>query len=171
MALDARLERMIRVDQAGEFGATRIYAGQMAVLGKTKDLTHMAEQEEAHLQAFNDLAIRHEVRPTVLQPIWSVLGYAIGAATALMGEKAAHACTIAVETEIESHYERQRAQLSPNHPFEADLSNLITQCQADEVAHRELAQEKGGEEAPFYSVLSGAIRVGTRAAIWLSERI
>ena len=102
---------MIRVDHAGEFGALRIYAGQLAVL--TRDakmdrnvaaIRHMAEQELRHFETFDRMIKDRAVRPTVLEPIWHIAGYALGAATALMGEKAAMACTVAVEDVIDAHY-------------------------------------------------------------------
>ena len=108
---------MIRVDHAGEYGAVRIYAGQLAVLGAAKTkaadaIRHMAEQEREHLKRFDALIIERRVRPTVLQPVWQVAGFALGAATALMGEKAAMACTEAVEEVIDRHYAEQIEKLN-----------------------------------------------------------
>ena len=99
--------RMLRVDQAGEYGATRIYAGQLAVLGDPNPIAaesqHMAEQEAAHREECDALLAERGGRPTALQPFWDVAGFALGAATALIGPKAAMACTAAVETEIDRH--------------------------------------------------------------------
>ncbi|ELT96307.1 hypothetical protein CAPTEDRAFT_101503, partial [Capitella teleta] len=106
----AMLERMIRVDHAGEFGATRIYAGQIAVLGKTEVgpvLDHMLEQEKVHLGTFEKLIPEHRVRPTAMIPLWNIAGFALGAGTALLGKEAAMACTVAVETSIGEHYDSQ----------------------------------------------------------------
>lgn len=162
---------MIRVDQAGEFGATRIYAGQLAVLGGREvggEIRHMADQERAHLEKFDALVSERGVRPTVLSPLWHVAGYALGAATALMGEKAAMACTVAIEEVIDDHYTAQSARLGES---DRELKDLIEECRADEVAHKERALEKGAEDAPGYSLLTGAIKASSRMAIWLSERL
>lgn len=164
--------RMLRVDQAGEFGATRIYAGQLAVLGDrtaiSVEIQHMAEQEAAHRAKFDALLAERGVRPTALQPFWDVAGFALGAATALIGPKAAMACTAAVETEIDRHYTQQLEELGTDDP---ELSTLIEQFRDDERAHRDAAIAAGAEEAPAYALLSGAIRLGCRVAIRLAERI
>lgn len=166
------VESMIRVDQAGEYGATRIYAGQMAVLGDRGPAAHliarMAQQEEQHLARFDQLIAERGVRPTALQPLWSVAGFALGAATALISEKAAMACTDAVETEIDKHYADQLEQLGDSEP---ELSADIAQFREEELEHRDTAREAGAEEAPAYPLLTGAIRLGCKAAIALSKKI
>lgn len=169
---DARsLESMIRVDHAGEFGAKRIYQGQIAVLGKGPKgdiLRHMAEQEERHLAKFEQLVAERRVRPTALQPIWNVAGFALGAGTALMGEKAAMACTVAVEEVIDEHYQQQQSALDDS---EAELRDTIEEFRLEELEHREIGLDNGAEQAPAYPVLSAAIKRASRLAIWLSERI
>ena len=164
--------RMLRVDQAGEYGATRIYAGQLAVMGDRAphagEIAHMAEQEAAHRQKFDALIAQRGVRPTALQPVWSVDGCALGAATALIGPKAAMACTAAIETEIDRHYTQQLEELGDEDP---ELAAMIREFRDDERAHKEAAIAAGAEQAPAYPLLSGAIRLGCRLAIRLSERI
>jgi ubiquinone biosynthesis monooxygenase Coq7 len=172
-AVDKDVERMIRVDHAGEFGAVQIYRGQLAILGHTaagETIRHMHEQEQEHLKRFDELVAEHGVRPTALGPVWSVAGYALGAVTAFMGEKAAMACTAAVETVIDEHYARQAASLAKDGEANAALKETIEKFRADEVAHRDTAIEHGAEEAPGYTVLSEAIKAGCRLAIKLSER-
>jgi ubiquinone biosynthesis monooxygenase Coq7 len=167
--------RMIRVDQAGEYGARRIYAGQMAVLGHTRagpTIRHMAAQEDTHLEAFDRLMVDRRVRPTALTPFWHMAGFALGAATALMGETAAMACTTAIEETIDEHYSRQRAALGPDSPYDdTELLDVIETCHADELEHRDTAYEHGAAQAPGYPLLSGLIKAGARTAIWLSERV
>lgn len=165
------IEAMIRVNHAGEYGATRIYAGQLAALKQTQNvetLEEMAQQEQKHLDYFNTLIIERQIRPTIFQPLWHVGGFALGYLTGILGEKVAHACTIAVEEVIEDHYQNQLNRLNDS---EQDLKNIILECQADEVAHKEEAKKQGGEEAPFYPLLSTAIKHLSKAAIWLSERL
>ena len=163
---------MLRVDQAGEYGATRIYAGQLAVLGDRTEISaeiqHMAEQEAEHRRKFDALIAKRGVRPTALQPFWDLAGFALGAATALIGPKAAMACTAAVETEIDRHYTQQLEELGEDDP---ELSAMIHEFREDERAHREAALAAGAEQAPAYPLLAGAIRLGCRAAIRLAERI
>lgn len=165
------LERVLRVDHAGEYGAKRIYAGQLSVLGKSACapmLRHMAEQEDRHLAAFDRLLPQKRVRPTLMSPLWHVGGFALGAVTALMGEKAAMACTEAVEDVIDRHYAAQIETLGEAEP---ELRELIEEFRQEEVEHRDTAREHGAEEAPAYPVLSRGIRAITRTAIWLSERV
>jgi len=168
---EATIARMIRVDQAGEYGAARIYAGQLAVLGRTRAapvLRRMAEQERRHLAEFDRLMVERRVRPTALQPLWHVAGFALGAATALMGEKAAMACTVAVEEVIDEHYRRQARRLGGDEPA---LKDRIEEFREDELEHRRLALEHGAADAPGYAPLTAAIKGASRIAIWLSERI
>jgi 3-demethoxyubiquinol 3-hydroxylase len=163
---------MIRVNQAGEYGAARIYAGQLAVLGDrhpmAREIRHMAEQEQRHLDHFNTMMAQRRVRPTILHPFWHVAGYALGAATALMGPQAAMACTAAVETEIDKHYSEQREQLGDTDP---ELSAAIVDFQAEELEHKATAIASGAETIPGYGPLSLAIRAGCKLAIGLSKRV
>lgn len=168
------LERMIRVDQAGEFGATRIYAGQLAVMGDrhplSAEIKAMAAQEDDHHAQFNALMAKRGVRPTALHPFWSVAGYALGAGTALLGPEAAMACTAAVEEEIDKHYSDQLDELEQSNA-DPELSAMIEKFREDEREHRDAALAHGAEKAPAYPLLSGAIRLGCRVAIRLAERV
>ena len=163
---------MLRVDQAGEFGATRIYAGQLAVLPRNsaaaKLVSRMADQEKRHLERFDALMSERRVRPTVLQPIWNVAGFALGAATALLSDKAAMACTEAVETEIDLHYSKQLEDLGDDDP---ELAADIEKFRAEELEHRDTAREAGAARAPGYPLLTFGIRAACRVAIGLSKRI
>jgi ubiquinone biosynthesis monooxygenase Coq7 len=163
---------MVRVDQAGEYGATRIYCGQLAVLGSNQKaagvIARMQSQEERHLRTFDEMMVERGVRPTLLQPFWHAAGYALGAATALMSPGAAMACTAAVETEIDRHYGAQVTGLGADEP---DLSATISRFQSEELEHRDTAIASGAEETFGYPLLSGAIRAGCRLAIALSKRI
>jgi ubiquinone biosynthesis monooxygenase Coq7 len=167
------IEAMIRVDHAGEYGAVRIYEGQLAVLGArgtaaTDAIKHMAEQEQRHLKTFDALVNARRVRPTALEPVWRVAGFALGAATALLGEKAAMACTAAVEEVIDEHYASQVAQLGTRDP---ELTATVEDFRAEEIAHRDAALAHGAKEAPGYRLLSETIKAGCRVAIRLSEKI
>jgi len=163
---------MLRVDQAGEYGATRIYAGQLAVLGgrhkSSATIAGMAAQEQDHLRHFDALIAERGVRPTLLQPVWAVAGHALGAATALISPSAAMACTAAIEDEIDAHYTEQLAELGDSNPA---LSAKIEQFRADERAHRDTAIAAGAETTVGYPLLYSAIRAGCRMAIELSKRI
>lgn len=163
---------MLRVDQAGEYGATRIYAGQLAVLPAdspaAKLVSRMAMQEQRHLKRFDHLMTERRVRPTVLQPLWNIAGFALGAGTALIGKEAAMACTDAIETEIDRHYKRQLDSLGDADP---ELSSDIAEFRDEEIEHRDTARAAGAERAPAYPLLTGAIRAACRVAIGLSKRI
>ncbi len=163
---------MLRVDQAGECGATRIYAGQLAALGDrapgSRLIARMAVQEQRHLQHFDALLAERGVRPTLLQPLWSVAGHALGAVTALISPQAAMACTAAIEDEIDKHYGEQLAALGTDEPA---LAATIAEFQADEREHRDRAIEAGAEDSVGFPLLYSAIRAGCRVAIELSKRI
>lgn len=168
------LHRMIRVDQAGEFGATRIYEGQLAVMGDrgphSAEIRHMAAQEAEHRARFDALLVKRGVRPTALHPFWSAAGYALGAGTALLGPEAAMACTAAVETEIEKHYSDQLDRLEAT-GADPELAEMIEAFRAEEREHLDSAIANGAERAPAYPLLAGVIRLGCRIAIRLSERV
>lgn len=165
-------DSMLRVNQAGEYGATRIYAGQLAVLRRNAPearlIARMAGQEQRHLDRFNRLMTERRVRPTALQPLWNVAGFALGAATALMSEQAALACTDAVETEIDRHYGEQLDELGDSDP---ELSADIAEFRAEELEHRDSARDAGATRAFGYPFLTATIRAGCRVAIALSKRI
>jgi 3-demethoxyubiquinol 3-hydroxylase len=170
------VERVIRVDQAGEFGAVRIYDGQLAALRWTgrassdtaRKIAAMARAEREHNKAFDKMIAERRVRPTLLSPLWSVAGFALGAATALMGDKAAMACTVAIEETIDEHYASQAAALGDD---ESELRSTIEKFRAEEIEHKDTALAAGAEEAPAYGALTSAIKAGSRLAIWLSTRI
>jgi len=171
-----RRDEMLRVDHAGEYGAVAIYRGQLAVFerqhGKERivgQLKHMAAQEEEHLDAFDKMLAAGHVRPTALSPVWNAAGFALGAATALLGEKAAHACTEAVETVIEEHYGDQVSELTA--AGEDELAAKMAKFQEEEVAHKDLAAAEGAHEVPGYPLLSAFIRTGCRIAIRISEKV
>jgi len=162
---------MIRVDHAGEYGAVRIYEGQLAVLKDgpaAEQVRRMAAEEQRHLDTFDRLIVERRVRPTALEPVWRVAGFALGAATALLGEKAAMACTAAVEEVIDEHYAGQLARLGDD---DKELTTTVADFRADEIAHRDEALASGAEQAPGYRLLSEAIKAGCRIAIALSTRI
>ena len=166
-----RLERILRVDQAGEFGAKRIYQGQLAVLKGTASeapVAEMAAQEDEHLETFDALLVERRVRPTALTPLWRAAGFALGAGTALMGEKAAMACTVAVEEVIDEHYKDQIGALGDDEP---ELRKTLEKYRADEQHHRDVALDHDAEQTPGYRTLRRAIRAGTKLAIRLSERV
>ncbi len=165
------LERMIRVDHAGEYGARRIYEGQLAMLrgaGSEVTIRKMYEQEKAHLAAFEELMREHRTRPTVLLPLWHIGGFMMGAATALLGEKAAMACTVAVEEVIDAHYARQSDSLGQE---EGELKAKIGQFREEELEHRNTGLAHGAQDTPLYQAIYGTVSRITRSAIWLSERI
>jgi ubiquinone biosynthesis monooxygenase Coq7 len=166
------LKRIARVDQAGEYGAVRIYQGQLAVLGNKSAnvgvLRHMLQQEEEHLATFDKELLKRRARPTLMTPIWHVAGFALGAGTALIGEKAAMACTTAVEEAIDEHYQAQYDQVGDD---ELPLKATIAKFREEELEHRDIGYANGAEEAPAFPLLSGTIKIGTKFAIWLSERV
>jgi ubiquinone biosynthesis monooxygenase Coq7 len=165
------IERIIRVDHAGEYGAKRIYQGQLAVLGhtdKAETIRHMQAQEQVHLDSFSAMIAKRRVRPTALLPFWHVAGFVLGAATAAMGVRAAMACTVAVEEAIDEHYAAQTAILGDD---EAELRDTIEVFRAEELEHRDIGLANEAELTPGYRVLSAVIKAGCKVAIAISERV
>ncbi len=170
-ATAARLAEILRVDHAGELAAVQIYRGQRAVMGDGplgRRFADMADQEAVHLARFDQLLTERRVRPTAMVPVWRLAGFALGAGTALLGEKAAHACTEAVESVIEDHYAHQIAELAERDP---DLCAELSKFRDEELAHRDAAIKDGAREAPGYRLLSAVIGAGCRAAIRISEKL
>lgn len=174
-ARERTLEEMIRVDHAGEFGAVQIYRGQQAVFSRIEGKAHAARiiaemeaGEQEHLKTFDRMIAERGVRPTLMAPVWRVAGFGLGAVTALMGEKAAHACTEAVEEVIEKHYASQSEALDG---VDGELQHIVDRFRADEIGHKQTAIEQGAHDAPGYGVLSALIKFGCRAAIRISEKI
>jgi len=166
------IDRFLRVDHAGEYGAVRIYQGQLAVLGDNHPMSdtikHMKAQEDVHLERFNSLIRDRDARPTLLTPFWHVAGFALGAGTALLGVKAAMVCTEAVETVIDDHYAGQIAQLGEDEPA---LAEELEKFRQEEIEHRDTAVEHGAHEAPAYGLLSGLIQLGCKTVIKIAERV
>jgi ubiquinone biosynthesis monooxygenase Coq7 len=167
----AEIARMLRVDHAGEYGATRIYQGQIDVLGRSRaagEIRRMADTENRHLARFEELLRERRVRPTLLHPLWMVSGYALGAATALVGETTAMACTVAIEEVIDEHYREQARYLADVAP---GLREEILSFRGDEIAHRDIAVVHGAENTFGYGPITAAIKASSRLAIWLSTRL
>jgi ubiquinone biosynthesis monooxygenase Coq7 len=167
--MSEQVKNFIRVDHAGEYGAARIYAGQLAVLGRgphAEQIKHMQVQEQVHLDAFAEMIAKRRVRPTVLLPFWHIAGFALGAVTAALGPEAAMACTVAVEETINEHYNAQAAALGED---EAELSVTVEKFRQEELEHRDIGLANGAERAPGYRLLTGLIKAGCKVAIGLSE--
>lgn len=166
---------MLRVDHAGELAAGAIYRGQRAALraspGAGRALAQIADmeaQEDEHLARFDALLIQRRVRPSLLAPLWRAAGFGLGAATALISESAAHACTEAVESVIEGHYAAQIAELEGAEPV---LAAQLSRFRDEELAHRDLAIAEGAHDAPAYPLLAAVIRAGCRAAIAIAQKV
>jgi len=169
-----RRAEILRVDHAGEYAAVQIYRAQRAVFegraGRESiaaDMGDMQAQEAVHLARFDALLNAERVRPTIMTPVWRLAALALGTGTALMGEKAAHACTEAVESVIGEHYADQIAELKDRDPA---LAAELSVFRDEELAHHDHAVSHGSRDAPGYDRLSTVIKAGCRAAIKISER-
>ncbi|XP_043091397.1 5-demethoxyubiquinone hydroxylase, mitochondrial-like isoform X2 [Puntigrus tetrazona] len=171
----AMLHRMMRVDHAGEYGANRIYAGQMAVLGRTQIsplIQEMWDQEKQHLCKFNEILAENRVRPTILLPLWHIAGFALGAGSALLGKEGAMACTVAVEESISEHYNSQIRTLMEKDPEKyTELLQLIKELRDDEMEHLDTGLEHDAESVPGYQLMKAIIQAGCKAAICVSEHL
>lgn len=168
------IDSMIRVNHAGEYGAKRIYEGQLAVLGKDpklkKTIEHMAAQEQVHLDFFEKEIIRRQTRPSAFSPLWHAAGYALGAVTARMGVEAAMACTVAVETVISEHYGSQLETLK-NNPKEKKLYAAIKKFKAEEEEHHDIGLAHDAEQATAYPLLIKVIKSAAKLAIAVAKRV
>ena len=165
------IDSILRVDHAGETAAAKIYDGQLAVLKNTPvgpTIQHMKDQEQEHLDTFNKLLYENDTRPTALLPLWNVMGFGLGVASAVMGEKAAMACTIAVEEVIGEHYARQAETLNDDYK---ELKSTLMKFRDDELDHLETGVEHDGENAPGYEIMKAIVQIGCRTAIRISEKI
>ena len=166
------IDEIIRVDHAGEYGATKIYAGQLAIFGKNskigKTIKHMADQEQKHIDTFNKLIIERRVRPTALMPLWNLTGFILGATTALLGKKAAMACTVAVEDVIGKHYQNQAKELGTKEPM---LKKILLEFRDDELEHHDIGLENNAEKTVGYNILTKIIKTGCKTAIEISKKI
>ncbi|XP_078120218.1 NADPH-dependent 3-demethoxyubiquinone 3-hydroxylase, mitochondrial [Sander vitreus] len=169
------LDRMLRVDHAGEYGANRIYAGQMAVLGRTSTgplIQEMWDQEKLHLSKFNEILAENRVRPTALLPLWNIAGFLLGASSALLGKEGAMACTVAVEESISEHYNSQIRALMERDPERyTELLQVIKEFRDDELEHHDTGLEHDAEKIPGYWLIKNAIQLGCKAAIFVSQRV
>eukprot|EP01095_Lingulamoeba_sp_RSL-Kostka_P017578 TRINITY_DN923_c0_g1_i3.p1 TRINITY_DN923_c0_g1~~TRINITY_DN923_c0_g1_i3.p1 ORF type:complete len:226 (-),score=59.10 TRINITY_DN923_c0_g1_i3:1353-2030(-) len=172
--VDEILDSIIRVNHAGEYGARRIYKGQMHVFDKTpigEIIKDMDSQERVHLEKFNEYIHKYRARPSALLPLWNVAGYALGFGTAILGKEAAMACTVAVETEIGKHYDQQLKLLKKHKIGDQELINSIKKFRDDELEHLDTGLEHNAEQAPAYNLLSGFIRNGTKLVIEIAKKI
>ena len=165
------LDSILRVDHAGETAAAKIYDGQLAILKNTPvgpTIQHMKDQEEEHLDTFNKLLVENDTRPTALLPLWNVMGYGLGVASALMGEKAAMACTIAVEEVIGEHYAKQAEALDKK---DDKLKSTLEKFRDDELHHKEIAYDNGATKKGLFGVLDIVIKTSSKIAITISQKI
>lgn len=166
------LQSLLRVNHAGEWAAVKIYEGQLRVLKDSPSasiLRHMLDQESKHYKKFDTALYQHNIHPTLLQPFWERAAYGLGVVSALLGTKAAMACTVAVEEVIEDHYTHQLNHLPSDTP--PQIQNLITECYQEEVAHKEIGNNHHAQDMKGYKAFTGAIKAGCRLAIWLSKRV
>ena len=173
---EARIEEIIRVDHAGEHGATSIYKGTLDVLsllGDKKTITiieEMAEGEKKHVREFNRLIKERSIRPTAFLPIWKLAGYSLGALSAVYGKNAIMACTEAVEEVIDKHYSEQIEELDKSGQEES-LLNSLKEFHADEVEHEMIAKKELDETSMALNIFKNLIKIGCKGAIKVSEKI
>jgi len=167
------IEEIIRVDHAGEHGATQIYRGQLAIFNKNtsfgKEIKEMADQEVVHKSKFDELIVKENVKPTIMFPLWNVAGFALGLGTALLGKKAAMACTVAVEEVIGQHYEEQAEELSKR-KIKPDLLKTVKKFREDELEHHDTGVDHQAEMTTGYVILTKTIKQLCYTAIKISKK-
>ena len=170
-----RVEEFIRVDHAGERGAVKIYEGQLLALNTLvndddlkKTVEEMKVQELEHCEFFEKEIKKRNIKPTKLLPLWDFLGVGLGFGSTLLGKKAAMLCTASVEEVIDKHYLDQINELETD---ENQLKKKIIKFREDELHHKDIAYEKGATKKGLYSILDKVIKIGSKVAINISEKI
>ena len=170
-----KIEEFVRVDQAGERGAIKIYEGQLLALNTfvkddklKKMIEEMKNHEKKHLDFFNKEIKKRNIKPTKLLPLWDLLGVGLGFSSAMMGKKAAMLCTASVEEVIDGHYQNQLDQLNSD---EKILKEKIKKFRDDEIHHKNIAYDNGASKEGLYSILDKIIKTGSKVAISISEKI
>ena len=170
-----KIEEFIRVDQAGERGAIKIYEGQLLALNTFVDdedlkkiIKEMKNHEKEHLDFFNKEIKKRKIKPTKFLPLWDLLGVGLGFSSAIMGKKTAMLCTASVEEVIDKHYQNQIDQLNSD---EKNLKEKIIKFREDEIHHKNIAYDQGANKEGFYLILDKLIKTGSKVAINISEKI
>ena len=168
-------EEFIRVDHAGERGAIKIYEGQLLALNtfiKDDDLKKKIEEmkvhEKEHCDYFENEIKRRNIKPTKFLPLWDILGVALGFGSTILGKKAAMLCTASVEEVIDEHYSDQIDQLESD---EKKLKDKIIKFREDELHHKNIAYKEGATKKGVYSILDKIIKIGSKIAINISEKV
>lgn len=170
------LDKMLRVNHAGELGADRIYHGQSFVLNRDTKyapmIQNMWNQEKAHLEELEYMNLKYRTRKSLLEPFWSIGGFLLGSGTALMGPKAAMACTVAVERVITQHYNDQiREILSEGDVKESQyILDKFSEFRDDEQHHHDIAMDEQGTSEE-HSNLTKAIDAVCKVSIKIAEKV
>ena len=180
-----KINEIIRVNHAGEMGAKVIYDGQILALKIKRDLEtkkiieNMKIQEVEHFNYFDNQIKKYKYRPTIMQPLWGIGGFALGFLTAFIDKKAAMVCTTAVEEVIDDHYKEQINDLDNleknynlgNNNDLKELKDNIKKFRNDEIHHRDIAYENDAKNFIAYKALSNFIKFTTKLAIEVSKKI
>ncbi|WP_341761139.1 demethoxyubiquinone hydroxylase family protein [Candidatus Tisiphia endosymbiont of Thecophora atra] len=169
---DNIIKEIIRVNHAGEYGAKRIYQGQLNYCKNheaSSIIKHMMQQEEVHLSYFTNLLLQRNVRPTIFIPFWHIIGYILGSGSILIGTKTAMLLTQSVEEVIEQHYQKQIDYLEL-YNLEKELVDSIKQFQAEEIEHKDIALVQGSSKIVFASLINTVIKLMCNMAINVSKK-
>jgi 3-demethoxyubiquinol 3-hydroxylase len=165
------VKRILKVNHAGETGAIRIYAAQIAVAKRlfphiVPELEEMRADEIEHERLFREAMPARRARPCWVMSLWKLGGYVLGFATALMGERMVWVCTEAVEATVHRHLQDQLFFLKDRDP---ELHALILSIQEQEMAHLADAREHQGDaKSASRSAGNAVIGFATDVLIWLS---
>jgi len=170
-----KLEEFIRVDHAGERGAIKIYEGQLLALKtvvKNDELKNKIEEmqihEKEHCNYFENEIKKRNIKPTKFLPLWDLLGVGLGFGSTIIGKKAAMLCTASVEEVIDEHYQNQINQLEND---EKVLKSKIIKFRNDELNHKDIAYDEGATKEGLYSIMDKIIKIGSKIAIRISEKV
>lgn len=166
------VERILRVDHAGEFGAINIYRSQLFIARYLyKDivckLEEMLAHEKQHFQTFDSILKKRGIRHCYALYFWALGGAILGLLTALAGRNAIWVCTDSIESTVLHHLDWQLEFLENNDP---EVHEAVQSIKADEEEHQEFGQNHGSK-SPIYRPVFWVVRKSTEFAIWLSTKL
>jgi ubiquinone biosynthesis monooxygenase Coq7 len=173
MSSTLEVERILRVDHAGERGAVSIYKAQIMVArylwpSHVPALQEMLSHELAHFALFKAELERRNIRACYALGLWNIGGAVLGFITALLGPKAIWSCTAAIEQTVYKHLLEQMAFLE-RHDSAALLA--VQSIEQDEKSHLAHALDQGGGPIGTNRLIWALVSSSTFIAIWLSQRL
>jgi ubiquinone biosynthesis monooxygenase Coq7 len=165
-------ERILKVDHAGEHGAVCIYSAQRWVASwrapeLVMELDEFLAHERSHRAIFASELARRSVGRCKAYWLCGAGGAVLGLVTGLIGRRAIHATTAAIERVVLAHLEEQLQSLSDDPAARAAVTAIIR----DEQTHHDRAVGQIQQIDTLHRVLDFVVSRSTEAVIWAGMRI